>query len=515
MTATRHEEIERKYSVEPDTRPPAFGEVDVVAEVGLPANTDLDAVYFDTPQLDLLRHGITVRRRVGGHDQGWHLKEPSGQDARTETRMPLGRAVRTVPKRLREMVEPVTGSQRLVPVAQVRTHRSERALFDAYGTRIATFCDDDVHAERLLPPTLRQRWREWEIELADGHRDLLEHLEPLMVAAGARPSTSSSKVARALAVATLTPGQPPLRPDPPHRRSDTTEVLRAYLSDHVSVLQEHDAGLRGDTVHQLRIAARRLRSVLASYQGVFEPATVEPLREELRWLGVSLGAARDFEVLRRHVGAMVDDQLDRPAGPPATTLRERIDQDLEEAHRTGHDAAMAAVASQRYGRLLQMLQSLMDFPALRPRASKRARTVLPTILERDARRVRRAAKAAHRADPGPERDVALHEVRKKVKRLRYSAECAAPVLGKRVNKLASRAQSLQEALGAHQDTVASRAWLQDLAQRSPGEVAVAFGAGRLHAQEEQRARSAERDYEKALRRLPQHHVDKWLRGKHS
>ena len=512
MTVSRHEEIERKYAVEPETRSPALGRLAGVAEVGSAVETDLEAVYFDTAELDLLRHGITLRRRAGGQDEGWHLKEPSGPDARTESRLPLGRAVRTVPKPLREQVEPVIGSQRLVPVARVTTHRTERGLFDTHGTRLAHFCDDDVHAERLLPPRLPQHWREWEIELAGNDRDLLQQLETALVTAGARPARASSKAARALALHNGTRGKEPLRPDPPHRRSDTRVVLRAYLADHLGALQEHDSGLQGETVHQLRIAARRLRSVLASYQPIFEPGAVEPVREELRWLGGSLGPARDFEVLRRHLDALVDDELDQPAGPPPGTLRQRINEDLERAHRLGHRSAMEVVASQRYGRLLGLLAAAVESPALLPDASKKARTVLPTILARDVKRVRRAATTAHRCRPGPVRDEALHEVRKKAKRLRYSAEAAAPVLGKRARKLAKRAKSLQDALGAHQDTVASRTWLEDLAGRADGETAIAFGAGRLHAREEQRAHSAEREYEKALRRLPQKGVESWLRG---
>ncbi len=515
MAATRHEEIERTYAVGPDTRPPAFGDVPGATRVGPPVESHLEAVYFDTTGLDLLRHGITVRRRAGGNDEGWHLKEPSGQDTRTETRLPLGRAVRTVPQRLRTMVEPVTGSQPLVPVARVTTQRSEQVLRGPDGTALAHFCDDVVHAERLLAPTLRQHWREWEVELDQGHRDLLEHFEQAVLAVGARPATVSSKVARTLAVGFGTRGKEVERPDQPHRRSDMWEVLRAYLSDPVGVLQQHDAGLRGDTVHQLRIAARRLRSALASYEPVFEPGAVDAIREELRWLGQSLGAARDFEVLRRHLDALVDDELDHPTGSAAHTLRQRINGDLEDAHRIGHQGAMEAVASERYGQLLRSLAATVESPALRRAASEPARTVLPTILQRDARRVSRAAKAAHRADPGPAQDLALHEVRKKVKRLRYSAESATPVLGKRAKVLAARAKKLQDALGAHQDTVASRAWLQSLAERADGDSAIAFGAGRLHAREEQRARTAERDYEKALRRLPNKRVDRWLRGKGS
>lgn len=500
--ASRHEEIERKYAVDPDARVPTFAEVHEVAEVDPPVRSHLEAVYFDTPGLDLLQHGLTVRRRVGGDDEGWHLKQPGGQDTRTETRLPLGRSVRTVPQRLRRVVDPIVGSRPLVPVARVTTDRSEHVLRDADGSPLALFCDDDVHAERLLAPTLLQHWREWEVELVSGHRDLLEHLEGAVLAGGARPATVSSKVARALAAGPGARGRELRRPNPPDRRSDTGEVLRAYLTGPVDVLRERDAGLGGDTVHQLRIAARRLRSALASYAPVFEPGAVDSVREELRWLGQSLGEARDVEVLARHLDTMVDDELDSPTGPAAQQLRQHITRDLELAHRTGLDAATHTLSSERFHQLLRSLEAVVESPALLPAASTRARTVLPAILERDLRRVRKAVKAARRADPGPARDLALHEVRKKVKRLRYSAESAAPALGKRAKALATWAKVLQEALGDHQDTVASRAWLQALAEHADGESAMAFSAGRLHAREEGRARSAERDYEKALRRRP-------------
>ncbi|HSF99166.1 MAG TPA: CHAD domain-containing protein, partial [Ornithinibacter sp.] len=106
---------------------------------------------------------------------------------------------------------------------------------------------------------------------------------------------------------------------------------------------------------------------------------------------------------------------------------------------------------------------------------------------------------------------ALHEVRKKAKRLRYGAESATPVLGKRARRLATRAKKVQDALGARQDTVASRAWLEGLAARADGDAAIGFGAGRLHAREEQRAEVAERRFEKEWGRLPSKDVDRWVR----
>ena len=291
------------------------------------------------------------------------------------------------------------------------------------------------------------------------------------------------------------------------RRSTVQDILTAYLAEHRSVLEEHDAGLRGETVHRLRIAARRLRSGLTTYRPVFEPGAADALRDELRWLGGALSDARDSEVLRGHLDGLVTDE---PQATTHTVLRERIATDLDQAHRRGHAAAVEAVASERYRRLVRSLDAVIEAPALRPQASERARKVLPKLLERDARRLRKAVTAARLTHGTAAREEALHEVRKKAKRLRYAAESATPALGKRGQRLAKRAKKVQEALGAHQDTVASRAWLEDLTARADGDSAVAFGAGRLHAREEQRAEAAERAFEKAWERLPHQHVDRWV-----
>ena len=164
MTATRHEEVERKYTVGPDAALPVLTALDAVADVRPAQEVELVATYFDTDHLDLLRQGVTLRRRVGGADEGWHLKEPSGPDSRSETHLPLGRAVRTVPVRLRRAVEGLTDGRPLGPVARIATRRVETVLVNDVGTQIAVVADDDVRAERLLAPALRQRSREWEVD---------------------------------------------------------------------------------------------------------------------------------------------------------------------------------------------------------------------------------------------------------------------------------------------------------------------------------------------------------------
>ena len=99
MAASRHEEIERKYDVSPETVFPSLAEVVGVARVGQPAEHELTAVYLDSEALVLASRGVTLRRRTGGDDEGWHLKLPAGADTRTEVRLPLRRMTRRCPTR--------------------------------------------------------------------------------------------------------------------------------------------------------------------------------------------------------------------------------------------------------------------------------------------------------------------------------------------------------------------------------------------------------------------------------
>src|SRR6201994_842131 len=95
VTETR--EIELKYEAGPDTVLPPLEDLPRVASEAGPAEQNLEAEYYDTGDLRLLRAGVTLRGRRGGEDSGGHLKLPAGRDPRREIRLPLGRAGRTVP----------------------------------------------------------------------------------------------------------------------------------------------------------------------------------------------------------------------------------------------------------------------------------------------------------------------------------------------------------------------------------------------------------------------------------
>jgi len=85
-------EVERKYDVPVDFTVPDLGRLPAVAAVDEPTEHRLDATYYDTTDLRLAANHVTLRRRSGGNDAGWHIKRPTEDGERTEEHAPLTRA---------------------------------------------------------------------------------------------------------------------------------------------------------------------------------------------------------------------------------------------------------------------------------------------------------------------------------------------------------------------------------------------------------------------------------------
>src|ERR1700760_386183 len=144
---SRHLEVERKFDVPESTVTPSFEGIAAVARVETLPTQSLDAMYFDTPMQDLARNKITLRRRTGGHDAGWHLKLPAGPDARTEIRTPLGSADDdTVPSQLLDVVLAIVRDRPIKPVARITTQRESQVLYGIEGAPFAEFSNDHVRA---------------------------------------------------------------------------------------------------------------------------------------------------------------------------------------------------------------------------------------------------------------------------------------------------------------------------------------------------------------------------------
>ena len=198
----KHLETEQKYDAAADFILPDLSGLEGRTKTTGRQRYYLSATYFDTEGLDLIKNRVTLRRRVGGPDEGWHLKLPVRKDTRQEVRTPLGEGdTGTVPARLAAQVGDITAGRALHPIAILDTERIVVTLTGQAGEPLAEIADDLVTATRLdQPGAAPMRWREIEVEAAEGAdaAGLLEAAGQALREAGARPSSAASKLARLL-----------------------------------------------------------------------------------------------------------------------------------------------------------------------------------------------------------------------------------------------------------------------------------------------------------------------------
>jgi CHAD domain-containing protein len=479
---SRYLEVERKFDVGESTGPPSFDGIADIARVEKPAAQSLDAMYFDTPARDLASKRITLRRRTGGDDAGWHLKLPAGPDARTEVRAPLGATDHddeVVPTELVDVVLAIVRDRPLSQVARISTTRGVQLLHGADDSVLAEFCDDRVTASRAADedaPKVEQRWREWEIELvgAESDTELLDKLAARLLGAGARPAGHGSKLARVLGT---TPNDP-LAADALHR--EAAELLDQLLVWDRAVRAEAD-----DAVHQMRVTTRKIRSLLQASAESFGLSDDAPVIDELRELGNVLGEARDAEVLAKRYRSALDGLPPKLARGP---VRARLVDGAEQRYQTGLQRCLEMMRSTRYFRLLDALDAVVATTQLSDRGSG------AVAVATASKKVRKAVKRARRA-AGGDLDEAIHRIRKRAKRLRYTA---AAVGARKVEK---RAKAVQSLLGDHQDSVVSRAHLRQQADAALVASEDAFTYGLLYQQESDLAGKSRDKMESTLRKL--------------
>ena len=442
-------EHERKFALAGDQQVP---DLSGVAEVGPPAEFDLVATYYDSPDFRLATAHQVIRRRTGGNDDGWHLKLPgAGPDQRTEWHAPA--AQRRPPEQFRDLVAVTLGGAPLVPVAELRTRRSERELIGPGGTVLAVVCTDQVEA---LAGSHQQRWREAEVELVHGDPLFLDEVARVFQAAGVLLSGSESKAGQALA--------PAIADAQVADRTAGAAVL-AYVAAQVGVLQAQEAAVLRDgpdAVHRSRVATRRLRSALRTYGGVFDPAAVTRVRAELRWHAEQLGGARDTEVMRDRLTAALA-ELPEPA---RAVVSGRVLSSLDVAHALAHGRMVESMATERYEDLQLALEQLLAVPPLGRLAGEDAIVALPPMLGAAVGRVRTLA---HRAASVPSDLGRWHQVRKAAKVVRYGAEALVGVLGAPAEDARARWEQVTERFGAVQDCVVATQVLLELRSQSVGD----------------------------------------------
>jgi CHAD domain-containing protein len=461
MKATREREL--KLDVDPGFQLPDLGGRPI------PART-FTSTYFDTPDHRLFRSGITLRRRVEDRTGVWQLKLPSdvGRFELEEQGGPR------IPQSFLDLLVAPLRKSEPAPVAKLRTRRAGVAV-GPRPDRIEVVVDTVTAFEG---GRVAGSFAEAEAEVVKGDGARLAAIGKALRKAGARPGDEQPKLARVL----------DFEEEEPAPEGDPVDRLRRLLVDQYEVMLANDPGVRlGEDIealHQLRVATRRSRALLRAARGLVSPEWAEPLRAELAWIGGLLGPVRDLDVLLEHLDA----EAVSLHGDDARAFR-RVRARLVAERDQGRTVLLEAMDSPRYLALLDRLEAAKEAPA------GELPTPLAEIAGREFDKLRRAVKNL----PKHPSDDELHNVRIHTKRARYSAELAAPDLGKAGAKLVERAKEVQDVIGDHQDACVAEEQLRALAARGGGKTGLA--AGRLIERQHRRKRIARRAFPEAWKRL--------------
>ena len=492
-------ERELKLVVPPTFRMPSLDMADVIAVVR--EARFLDTVYFDTADLRLARWGASLRHRGA---EGWTVKLAAGRQGdllvREEHVFP-GEDAAFPPAPAAELVRAYARTEPLLPIAHVGALRTPTQLRTEDGTVVAEVMDDDVTVQ--VAGVVTGRFREVEVELAEGCPDeVARAVEIRLRAAGAGVAAALAKHLRALGYSS--PPDVEIAVPTVSDRPVAGEVVRRAMAISVDRLIRHDPVVRLDTdpegVHQARVATRRLRSDLRTFEPLLDASWVAEMRDELRWLGEVLGGARDTDVLleRLRSRAAALPVSDRPGGAVVIGALELAD---KEAHLT----VLEALRSDRYASLLESLVVAANEPPIGSSAADAASDVLPGLVHGPFRSLTKAVRRA-----GAEAaDEDLHRIRIHAKRARYAAEAVAPAVGRDAERFAEVAEELQRVLGEHQDAVVAQRWLRGWVARGATPDA-AFAAGSIAGLECADAEATRAGWRRVWRRLDDPKLRRWM-----
>lgn len=261
------------------------------------------------------------------------------------------------------------------------------------------------------------------------------------------------------------------------------DAVRAHLAKHIRRFLVQDVRVRRDlpdSVHQMRVAARRIRSGLRGFGPLVDAEWSKHLRDELGWIAGELGAVRDTEV-------MIERLDERAADLPP---------DESDLAQTAVDRALSVrISDARAHAGLCAVSDIIDCWWLwsRPQPTQ-THGVGAALLHRGPASARRqdVAPAGQRCGSAPPRQSGPSVARDADRRRSYSAEAVEPVFGRPAKELVKALEQVTEILGDHQDAHVAQMTLKSLAAEPGMDAPTGFALGLLYA--------LEVDYEMGLRR---------------
>ncbi|MDB5839363.1 MAG: hypothetical protein JWQ23_1315 [Herminiimonas sp.] len=452
-----------------------------------PSAQELVTTYFDTSDFEVRKSDAALRVRRSGTDWIQTLKGggsvEGGLHQRHEWESTVDGPCPDLAA-LRDMVEHDTAwgkllrskslEDRILPVFTTKFQRTVWHLQTPEGDDIELALDQGTveHGETTVPIS------EIEMELKAGDANHLFDLALELLDQVALRIGNISKAERGYALhspqgpAIIKASRVELS-----RRATVEQGLQAILANCMGQIQGNEAGVvhgqDPESVHQMRVGLRRLRSALDMFgDAVTCPAQI---LEDLDWLAAELGAARDWEVLHDSTLPAIDHAI--PRDIESAALRTAVSDTA--ASKRGQ--AAGAVNSVRYTRLMLGFQAWAQGARWRDQAAGQAAGMLAkplarfanNVLTRDQKRLLKRGKRLRSADP-----MARHRVRIAAKKARYASEFFESLYrAGRMRRYTEHLAALQDELGRFNDAAVADGLLRQLQADHP-ELAASAGFAR-------------------------------------
>ncbi|HET9845756.1 MAG TPA: CYTH and CHAD domain-containing protein [Nitrospira sp.] len=444
----------------------------------------LTSVYFDTPDLRLAHARITLRHRTQGRKSAWQLKLPL-DCGRREVEIP-GKSSTPPPQILDLLFIHLQGGT-VQPVATLRTRRTGIRVGGSKGADVVF--DEVAFLKGSLEVLV---FREVEIEQLDGDASLVNRLENTLRKAGATDHDGRPKIFRALDLPA------PQRLTPPESSAHAGAHLRYILGRQLNTMLSRDPGVRlgGDSedVHQMRVATRRMRSVLRVARPLLKPGWEEPLRDKLRWLGRQLGKARDLDVQIAYFKGQSDS-----VKPQDRAALELFLEYLQKKRNKVQQQLVNHLRRRRYVTLINRLDPAVREPAMAPDID----VTLPDLARKAFRNVRKAVKKLDDSASNAK----WHCVRIQTKRARYAAELSELYSGRVATRFIATIKLIQDQLGDIQDAVIAEDHLRRFTSKTGRPSA--FLAGQMIERQRQRQRQAKQAFHSTWKQVTKRGKEAW------
>ncbi len=373
------------------------------------------------------------------------------------------------PGRLREHLEALVEMRELAPLVMIISRVHTLRVLDRHEKTVARVIFEENSARR---PEGRKSYaldRRAVVAPVKGYQKPCKQLVKALEDLGLAPA-NADPLLTALARVGHTPGGYTPRLDLHLERGmRADQAARVILLRLLDIMEANEAGTRGGTdtefLHDFRVAVRRTRSALTQIRGVLPLRTVNRYKTEFAWLGQITTPLRDLDVY-----LLTFDTY--RAGLPASAQAdiEPLRDFIGRQRAIEHHALVKALDSVRYRRLINTWrQFLLRAVPNRSRLPNATRPVSALACERIWRLYRRTLSEGRAIGPDTPA-VALHELRKTCKKLRYLMEFFQSLFpARRIRSPIGALKALQENLGNFQDYAVQIATLKHFGQQMAAE----------------------------------------------